>query len=436
MGGDGSLVWRASLEDVHTGERQAFADPMLTVAFLAETVRRLSKVDPRTTATDGDGVDNQENSSVRTRKEQKVMKRYAVLSVSVLLFALVLGGCQPLPMPVETAPEPEIFVRGAALPGIFDVAAGPDGLVYVASELERALIAIDPETGKVIERYDVGNDTPHAMAIAPDGSLYWSSFYSLNLCRFDEAGEKVCQAMPVDTWGLDFAPDGRLFATADAHVESLYEVDPLLEVVAAASGPSRLADLTLRVGPDGHIYAPLLLEGSIIRVDVDADPVTTETVVEGLTLPSAVDFDSSGQMYVAVGADGEHNEILLVDLSTGEREVVGRLPAGFHNITFDAADRLFVSHFDEGALYELLPDGELNAITEPGMIAPGGLAVRARPDGGESLFVAGWSTLHELDGVTGAPLNAWRTSWFPGAVVPPRTVALHGDNLLTLQVGR
>lgn len=33
---DGHLVWRASLEDAHTGERQGFADLALLYAHLAE----------------------------------------------------------------------------------------------------------------------------------------------------------------------------------------------------------------------------------------------------------------------------------------------------------------------------------------------------------------------------------------------------------------
>jgi hypothetical protein len=33
---DGKSVWRASLEDPHTGERQAFGDVEALVAFLAE----------------------------------------------------------------------------------------------------------------------------------------------------------------------------------------------------------------------------------------------------------------------------------------------------------------------------------------------------------------------------------------------------------------
>ena len=351
-----------------------------------------------------------------------------------LTVALLVVGCAPLATPTEmdasSGSTMEEFATGAMLPGVFDVDVGPDGTVYVASELERSLIGVDPQSGAVVARHDTVNDTPHAMTMGPDGSLYWSSFFSLNVCRFDDAGEKTCQAMPVDTWGLDFAPDGRLFATADAHVESLYEVDPQLD-----ASPQHVAHLGSLIahfafGPDGKVYAPLLLEGTILRVDVDADPVSIETVAEGLTLPWAVAFDSSGQMYVAASADNDHNEILRLDPATGEREVVGRLPAGYHSIIFGADDRLFASHFDEGALYELLPDGELKAITEPGITGPGGLAVLVRPDGGESLFVGGWNTLHELDAATGETRNHWRTTWFPGAVAPPRTVASHGDDLL------
>ncbi len=39
-GEDESAVWRASLEDPHTGERHGFADVNSLLAFLAETYRQ------------------------------------------------------------------------------------------------------------------------------------------------------------------------------------------------------------------------------------------------------------------------------------------------------------------------------------------------------------------------------------------------------------
>jgi hypothetical protein len=42
---DGKLIWRASLENPHTGERQAFGDMETLIAFLMD--RTNSPIDPR-----------------------------------------------------------------------------------------------------------------------------------------------------------------------------------------------------------------------------------------------------------------------------------------------------------------------------------------------------------------------------------------------------
>jgi len=51
-------------------------------------------------------------------------------------------------------------------------------------------------------------------------------------------------------------------------------------------------------GPDGFLYGPLFFQHKVVKIDVDADPPTIETVAEGFRVPSGVDFDSQGRMIV------------------------------------------------------------------------------------------------------------------------------------------
>ncbi len=374
------------------------------------------------------------------------MPSYRWMVSLALLIALILGACQPVPplapggepAPSAAAPDdattdtstPEVFVQGALLPGIVDIATGPDGNLYGAVEHSDAIVVVDPATGEIVKQIPAGEDTPEALTVGPDGSVYWSSFYSLNVCRMTPAGEKTCQAMPTDVWGLAFSPDGRLFVATEAHVAALYELDPLL-----VEEPRLVKDMgTLmshfRFGPDGMLYTPLMGDGTIVRIDVDVEPVTVETVAEGLIMPWAVAFDSTGQLYAATSLDAEHNALFRIDLETGAGEQLGVVPAGYHTLAIGPDDRIFLAHYDEGAIYEYLPTGEMRPLTAPGMIGPGGLAVLKRPDGGESLLVAGWKTLHEFDTASGEQRNAWRSAWFPDMISPPRTVTADGANLL------
>ena len=45
VGRDGSLAWRASILDVHSGEQEAFAEPARAIEFLHGVVRRLPLFD-------------------------------------------------------------------------------------------------------------------------------------------------------------------------------------------------------------------------------------------------------------------------------------------------------------------------------------------------------------------------------------------------------
>ena len=132
-----------------------------------------------------------------------------------------------------------------------DIEVGPDGNLYGAVELANAIAVVDPATGEVIRQIPARPDTPEALTVAPDGTVYWSSFYSLNVCRMPPVNEESCQAMPLDVWDMAFSPDGRLFVATEEHVATLYELDPLL------SAPPRLVkDLGSLIshftfGPDG-----------------------------------------------------------------------------------------------------------------------------------------------------------------------------------------
>ncbi|MFN2201055.1 MAG: hypothetical protein ACK2UO_07600 [Caldilineaceae bacterium] len=362
------------------------------------------------------------------------MHRIAMCSPIVFL-VLLLAACQPVQpvqneQPIEYG-EAEVFVQGAAIPGVMDIDIGPDGHIYAASELADKIMALDAQTGDVLWEMDAGEDVPEAVRIAPDGTPYWTSFYSLNVCKATLTDQdKVCQALPVDTWGLAFAPDGRLFIAADAHVQSLYEVDPALETEPRFVETIGALMAHFNFGPDGKLYVPMVADGKILRVDVDSDPVTVETVAEGLTFPWSVDFGAEGQLYVAVSIDGQTSGVARVDVDTGEWEIVGQVPAGYNSVAVTTDGRILSAMNDDGDIYEILEDGTSQPFTEPGMIAPGGLAVLPRADGGESLFVADWKTLRELDTQTGELLNKWHATWFPGAIYGPRTLAAVGNELL------
>jgi sugar lactone lactonase YvrE len=160
-------------------------------------------------------------------------------------------------------------------------------------------------------------------------------------------------------------------------------------------------------GPDGLLYAPVL--GSVMAIDVSSGETKSVAGGEGL---GTIKFDSRGRLH---GLNWNQPSVVLLDVETGARETVAELPPGADNLAFDSTDRLYVSSFWNGSILEVLPDGEMRTVSPGGLIAPGGLGVHARADGGESVFVADVFTVREFDGLTGAEIaqrGAWHfTEW-------------------------
>jgi len=119
-----------------------------------------------------------------------------------------------------------------------------------------------------------------------------------------------------------------------------------------------------------------------------------------------------------------------LDLSTGERDVLARVPPTPDNLAFDSADRLFVSHARDGAIYEVLRDGGVRTVSPGGMVAPGGVALLDRGRREPSLFVADLFSLRELDSGTGEVLAVETHFIGSQGMIAPVTVSADGDRLI------
>ena len=174
---------------------------------------------------------------------------------------------------------------------------------------------------------------------------------------------------------------------------------------------------SFQFGPDGKLYAPVMEKGQVVRIDVDADPITVDVVAAGLSWPVAVKFDTHGRLYTT-----NPPGIVRVDMATGATATVATVPYGIDNFALDADDRVFVSLLAEGTVGEALPNGELRMLGPAGMVMPGGVVIAPRADG-ESVYVADGWLLYEFDGATGALRRKVDN-------LGPNTIAWDGDNLL------
>jgi sugar lactone lactonase YvrE len=257
------------------------------------------------------------------------------------------------------------------------------------------------------------------MTFGPDGSLYWTGLFIGEVGRIGPDGVKTSQIVAPGVNPITFSDDGRLFVALDFLGDALYELDPNLQepprLIAEQLGFLNAMDF----GPDGFLYGPIYTKGSVVRIDVDAEPATIETVMDGLTVPSAVKFDSQGRMHVL---DQPTGEVWRVDVESGVKELAALLPPGIDNLAFDAQDRLFVTNAAVGSVWEVFADGSSREVSPGGFAQPMGLAVMPTEEG-EAVCVASVFALNTFDGMTGSPTQEWMPA-------PASTVASHHDGVV------
>jgi sugar lactone lactonase YvrE len=332
------------------------------------------------------------------------------LTLSGVLLALL--SCRPAP----PEPVPEILVQGAPIHGTNGIMFDNSGRLYIASALGREIVVMDPGSGEILERIgpDRGVDTPDDLHFGPDGSLYWTSIMTGEVGRLTPEGVATGQMIQPGVNPVTFSDDGRLFVGLDIIAGGLYELDPGFETSPRPIYEG-LGTNGMDWGPDGFLYAPV--EGNVMAVDVGSGETRSVAGGEGL---GTIKFDSNGRLH---GLDWSQPRVVRLDVDTGSRETVAALPPGADNLAFDSGNRLFVSSFWNGSVLEVLPDGTTRTVSPGGLIAPGGLGVHARPDGGESVFVADVFTVREFDGLTGNEVEQ-RSAWH-------FTKAVHGDLLVS-----
>lgn len=313
-------------------------------------------------------------------------------------------------------------VPPCALFGANGMRFGPDGQLYVTQAFGSQITALDAESGAARVVSPVGGAVvaPDDIAFDTKGIWYATEVMSGRIAAGmpDGTTRVVADNLPAangvtahgDRVFMDeFRPGGRMF-----------------EVYADGSAPRLIADdlpfpNALCLGPDDHIYFPAVPLGEIWRVPVAGGKASRFT--GDLDHPVSVKFDKDGNIITTQSGSGE---ITRIDLQSGKRTTLGTVRPGIDNFALSADGRLFVSHFVDGGVAEIMPGGRERRIVEPGMLGPWGLAVTA--DG--TLYAAdGLSVLRRRpDGSIDRP-GRLLMHGFPGFA---RNVAVGGDGTMYL----
>lgn len=350
--------------------------------------------------------------------------------VSILVTALFISGtvwAGGLPRQGDFPGKVKVLARGGPIHATNGLSFGPDGNLYIASAHGHEIVAMDPDSGNILERIgaDQGVFFPDDLTFGPDGALYWTSIVFGQVMKRAPDGTVTSIAdLGPGVNPITFSDDGRLFVALDFYGKGLYEVDPNGVNPPRAILPD-LVDLNgFDFGPDGLLYGPLFSDGRVVRIDVNTGAMST--VADGFGIPAAAKFDSRGRLHIVDQATGQ---VVRVDTDTGKKKVIATLSNGLDNLAFNAQDRLFVSSWFDGGIVEVRAHGRARTVSPSGLVSPAGVTTVPDRRGGESVWVADNVVLRQYAGRSGKLLMEHRPAIF-GEHATPITVSADGDNLV------
>jgi len=369
-------------------------------------------------------------------------RRSLAVAAALALACATLGSAAPRTADAKDPPgtmTSRVLIKGAPIHGANGLAVDQQGRLLVASVWGREIVALDPATGKILERIgpvvdgvEVGG--PDDVAVAPDGSICWTDLGAGYVKCLRTDGSVDSQFVDVGVNPIAFNAEGRLFVALAFFGDKLFELDPDLvdppKLLMSGSGippwPEQLNGFDF--GPDGLLYAPRPFGGQIGWIDVDA-PSPSFHPIASAPFTSSVEFSPTGDLYASLALTGE---IVRVDISTGNLSHVAWLHAPIiDNMAFDARGRLYASNGDTGQVVRILASGQARELSAPGVILPGGIAaVGGGVGGADRLYVADVWSLAEYSGRTGQLTSIDVNSFLGGSVTTPWTVAADGDDVI------
>ncbi len=214
--------------------------------------------------------------------------------------------------------DPSGRIRGAQA-----IKLGPDGFVYVTSEISQQILRYRNDTLEFADVFATltGAD-PTGFAFAPNGDVYVAAFKTDQVRRLSPTGAALGIAVPAVAAGLDgpdngitFGPDGNLYVPG-YNSSNVIRHDPRTGVNTAVVPPGTqglfntrglLAD---RNG--GGMFITGEGSGQLLRLDFATGQVTV--LARSLSGPTGIDYAPDGTLLILDG-----NTVAKFDPATGAR---------------------------------------------------------------------------------------------------------------------
>jgi YVTN family beta-propeller protein len=149
-------------------------------------------------------------------------------------------------------------------------AIGPDGRLYVTTELSQSLDAIDPATRKIIVENPTGQPESHMFVITPDGGrAYTANVHSGTVSVLDLVRHSLVTTIPVSKMvqRITIQPDGLFVFTHDQESPRIAVIDTATNTVASWIDLPESA-YSSEPTPDGRWLVAAGLKGHIFVIDL------------------------------------------------------------------------------------------------------------------------------------------------------------------------
>lgn len=279
-------------------------------------------------------------------------------------------------------------VEPSPLAGANGIRFSPDGRLYIAQFLSSQVSVVDPRRGTAHSVFAAGAGfiAPDDLAFDGDGVLFATEVMDGRIsARLPDGGTRVVAADVPRANGITFH-QGRLYVDEfrpDGRILEIYADKAPRVIAERVSMPNALC-----AGPDGFLYYPAVVAGEVWRVHPDHGK--PELVIGGLAMPTSVKCSPAGHLVVTEAGIGR---ISTIDVLKRLKTSFANLRPGIDNCDFGPEGTLFVSHFIDGGVVEILGDGTLREVIAPGLLGPWGIGV----DHTGMLYIADGMRLLQVD---------------------------------------
>ena len=250
-----------------------------------------------------------------------------------------------------------------------------DNTLYHPQMISREILRLNPETGQVLERIQDNVNLVNDVVVAPDGTLYWTVLVMGTLYQRPAGGGPTVELFPPFSFpsanGIAMSDDGkRLFFSQCFNIGHngvfQYTIETK-ETVQIGANDWFCAGNSLAYHNEA-LYGTLFFGGKVFKMDISAgdlaNPVLSD-VTTVLPFPGGLGFDSTGRLHAVDGVTGD---LYRVDIDnkdvSGNAELLATLPGPLESVAFDKDDRLYVSGFFSGTVWEVQSSTEFRVVID------------------------------------------------------------------------